>query len=338
MGSKTFPGPLDSGESAPIPAQASVAAVVVTFNRKALLAECLDALLEQTRRVDRIFIIDQASRDGTPEMLEERGYLTQAAITYSRSQKNTGGAGGFQRGVELAHKAGFDLVWIMDDDAIADATALETMLRYLNYPRLSAIANAKIRLDGTLDEGHLVYAQKRDRAGASEPPILTFSSFVGLLILRKAIDQIGTPKAELFLQGDDTEYCRRLCEAGHIVFARDSIIVHKEVSRPVAKTRRFGRSFTVYPVAQFCFQYFLWRNRVWIETHGQGIRPGRILWLIRKLLRVGIRTCLIDQVDLRIRLFVLFKAVRDGLAGRFDNEFPFRLREELLTAQGSPPK
>lgn len=333
MASKTFAGQLDSRETAPMPRR-SVAAVVVTFNRKILLAECLDALLGQTYCVDRVFVIDQASSDGTQEMLEERGYLRHAAITYNRSEKNTGGAGGFQRGVELAHKAGFDLVWIMDDDAIADSAALETMLHYLQYPHLSAIANAKIRLDGTLDEGHLVYAQKRNQAG-SDPPILTFSSFVGLLILRTAIDQIGTPKAELFLQGDDTEYCRRLCDVGPIVFAKDSVIVHKEVSRPIEKTRRFGRSFTVYPVAQFCFQYFMWRNRVWIETHGQGFKPGRIFWLISKLIRVGVRTCLIDQVDLRIRLFVLFKAVRDGLVGRFDNEFPFRLREELLTAQGA---
>ena len=318
-------------------APGSVAAVVVTFNRKDLLAECLDALLSQTRPLDRIFVIDQVSTDGTTEMLEERGYLRFPVITYSRSKENTGGAGGFQRGLELAHKAGFDLIWIMDDDAIAEPTALEKMLRYSAHPGLSAIANAKVRVDGTLDEGHFVYAGKRNRR-ASDPPILTFSSFVGLLILRTAIDQIGTPKAELFLQGDDTEYCRRLCQVGRIVFARDSVIIHKEVSRPMEKTRRFGRSFTVYPVAQFCFQYFMWRNRVWIETHGQGFRPGRILWLISKLMRVGVRTCLVDQVDLRIRLFVLLKAVRDGLAGRFDNEFPFRLREQLLTAQGSPPK
>ena len=329
MASKTISVPVGAHGAPPLSAQTSVAAVVVTFNRKTLLAECLDALLKQTHAVDRIFVVDQASTDGTPEMLQERGYIEHETITYSRSEKNTGGAGGFQRGVELAHTAGFGLIWIMDDDAIADRVALETMLRYIGYPHASAIANAKVRLDGTLDEGHLVFADRGHRSGG--PSLLTFSSFVGLLITRNAIDQIGTPKAELFLQGDDTEYCRRLCRVGPIVFAKDSIILHKEVSRPIQKTRRFGRSFTVYPVEQFCFQYFLWRNRVWIETHGQGFRPGRIWWLIRKLVRVFVRTCLIDQVDLRIRLFVLIKAVRDGLHGRFDNEFPFRMRKKLLS-------
>src|SRR5271166_5837391 len=165
MASETSSKPMRTPEMPAVSLQASVAAVVVTFNRKVLLAECLDALLRQTRRLDRIYIVDQASTDGTQEMLEERGYLQNHAITYSRSQKNTGGAGGFQCGVDLAYTAGFNLIWIMDDDAIADSTALETMLRYFDDPHVSAVANAKIRLDGTLDEGHLVYAHQKNQPG-----------------------------------------------------------------------------------------------------------------------------------------------------------------------------
>lgn len=335
MVSHTFAKPNPAPATPTFPGRRSVAAVVVTFNRKVLLAECLDALLGQTQALDQIFVVDQASTDGTENMLKTRGYLEQNLVTYSRSQKNTGGAGGFQRGVDLAYRSGFDLIWIMDDDAIADSSALRTMLHYIDYPRVAAIANAKIRLDGTLDEGHLVYADKKNQSNTS-PARLTFSSFVGLLITRAAIDQIGAPMAELFLQGDDTEYCRRLCRVGSILFARDSIIVHKEVSRPPEKTRRFGREFTVYPADRFCFQYFLWRNRVWIETHGQGFQPARICWLIGKLVRVLIRTCLIDQTQLRLRLYVLARAMRDGLLGRFDNEFPFRIREKVLNERGSP--
>ncbi len=333
MASETFSRSMRPPKTPALSAQSTVAAVVVTFNRKALLAECLDALLLQTRPLERVFIVDQASTDGTQEMLNDRGYLQHHAVIYKRAEKNTGGAGGFQRGVDLAYTAGFDLIWIMDDDAIADSAALETMLQYIDYPNVSAIANAKIRLDGTLDEGHLVYAPK-SKQGGTGPARLTFSSFVGLLVTRRAIDQIGAPMAEMFLQGDDTEYCRRLCKVGPILFAKDSVIVHKEISRPIEKSRRFGRSFTVYPADRFCFQYFLWRNRVWIETHGQGFRPGRIWWLMGKVARVLVRTCLIDRTDLPLRLFVLVRAVRDGLTGRFDNEFPFRMREKLLSGRG----
>jgi rhamnopyranosyl-N-acetylglucosaminyl-diphospho-decaprenol beta-1,3/1,4-galactofuranosyltransferase len=315
-------------ETAQAPAQRSFAAVVVTYNRKDLLAECLDALLRQTRSVDRIFIIDQASTDGTGEMLSERGYLRKASIVYDRSEKNTGGAGGFQRGVELAFDAGLDWIWLMDDDAIAEPSALDRMLPYISGQNVCAVANAKLRLDGTLDYGHVIFEEKRP--SDSGPAYLTFSSFVGLMVSSDAVRSIGFPKAEFFLQGDDTEYCIRLCKAGRIAFASDSVLVHKEISRPPEMVRRFGRDFTIYPKDRFCFQYFLWRNRVWIETYGHGFRLYRICWVATKVLRVLLRTCLIDRRDLPFRLFILLRAVADGVRGRFDNGFPFRMRDRLI--------
>jgi len=313
-------------ESGKVDSEMTIAAVVVTFNRKALLAECLDALLQQTRPLDMILVIDQASSDGTAEMLQQKGYRDLDQICYLRSEVNSGGAGGFHRGVESAFLGGFDWIWIMDDDAIAHPDALQQMIQWTAEPGVAAIANSKIRLDGTLDEGHLERTGARLQNGG--PALLSFSSFVGLMIHRRVVEKIGFPKAELFLQGDDTEYCRRLHRAGHIVFAEDAVLVHKEVRRPIATVQRFGRPFTIYPTDQFCFHfYFLWRNRIWIETHDQGLRPARIFWLGRKMFRMLLRTCVIDRQDLGLRIGILLKAFKDGLLGKFDNEFPFRMRE-----------
>ena len=51
----------------------SVCAVVVTYNRKELLIECLKALKNQSRHLNAIYIVDNASTDGTPELLVENG-------------------------------------------------------------------------------------------------------------------------------------------------------------------------------------------------------------------------------------------------------------------------
>ncbi len=315
----------------------SIAAVVVTFNRKRLLAECLDALLAQDRPLDRIFVVDQASTDGTGTLLEECGYLQQPGIAYARFETNTGGAGGFSRGVELAHKAGFDWIWLMDDDAVANSDALQKMLPCTKETGVVAVANAKLRLDGLLDRGHLTLAKHSDRPPLRFP-ILTFSSFVGLLVAGKAVNRIGLPMSELFLQGDDTEYCRRLCTVGLIAFAEDSILVHKEAFRPSPNVRRFGRTYVVYPLDTFYFRYFIWRNRVWIELHAPPVRIARFLRVVAQLIKEYIRTCVVDRDNLPQRLFVLTKAFKDGIVGSFDNGFPFRMRARAAAKQSERAK
>ena len=48
-----------------------VIVVVVTYNRKVLLKECLDALLSQKYQNFNILVIDNASTDGTKEYIED---------------------------------------------------------------------------------------------------------------------------------------------------------------------------------------------------------------------------------------------------------------------------
>ncbi|MEA2426991.1 MAG: rhamnopyranosyl-N-acetylglucosaminyl-diphospho-decaprenol beta,3/1,4-galactofuranosyltransferase, partial [Thermoleophilaceae bacterium] len=53
----------------------SVAAAVVTHNRRELLGQCVEAILAQTRPVSKVLVIDNASTDGTGDHLRELGLL-----------------------------------------------------------------------------------------------------------------------------------------------------------------------------------------------------------------------------------------------------------------------
>jgi rhamnopyranosyl-N-acetylglucosaminyl-diphospho-decaprenol beta-1,3/1,4-galactofuranosyltransferase len=125
---------------------------VVTYNRKNLLLECLEAIRKQTRPVDAIYIIDNASTDGTPKVLKENGYILELPpfnlsepyeiehkisnlvngnhinIFYVRMHENTGSAGGFYEGVKRGYERGYDWLWLMDDDAEPKEDALENLL------------------------------------------------------------------------------------------------------------------------------------------------------------------------------------------------------------------
>ena len=84
----------------------SVCALVVTYNRRALLEECLRAIEAQTVRPDELILVDNASTDGTRELLREGGYLDRPDVTYLRLDENLGSSGGFARGFEAARESG----------------------------------------------------------------------------------------------------------------------------------------------------------------------------------------------------------------------------------------
>jgi GT2 family glycosyltransferase len=304
------------------------AAAVVTFNRKVLLVECLQSLLNQTRVPDCIYVIDNASSDGTTEYLQESGLLYHPLIHYQRLESNSGGAGGFHAGLKTGYDAGEDWIWIMDDDAEPFADALERMLPYAEYPRVVGIASAKVDIEGstTGDVKRLPVAERPEVVPYER---LQFSSFVGIAVSRKGIAEVGLPKAEFFIHHDDTEYCLRLLRAGDIAYAKDSFVRHKEARGADRFLRRFGKEFRSFPTDRYCMTYFRCRNAVWLDVHFPRKGWSAVFGHFLDMLKMCLRATLIDREDLMVRYRITIRAFTDGLTESFDNELPFRLRAKL---------
>ena len=125
------------------------ATVVVTFNRKNLLKECLDSLLNLSEKPDSIIIVDNNSSDGTEEMLKEN-YLENKIFDYLRLRENSGGAGGFYYGMKRAYEKNFDWLWLMDDDVVAEKNALETYSKYKEFSKF--IQGRRVLKNGNIFE------------------------------------------------------------------------------------------------------------------------------------------------------------------------------------------
>ena len=104
--------------------------VVVTYNRKHLLIKNLFALINQIQTLTSIIIVNNASTDGTIQELQNSGLLESPYIQLVSLAQNTGGAGGFSVGMQLAFEQGADYVWMMDDDAMPHITALDELMKY----------------------------------------------------------------------------------------------------------------------------------------------------------------------------------------------------------------
>jgi hypothetical protein len=199
----------------------TVAAVVVTYNRKQLLTECLDALLAQTRPVNKIILINNASTDGTPELLEERGYLANPVMDYVRLPENTGSAGGFHEGVKRGHEAGYDWLWLMDDDTIAKHDALHHLLSVSQQTsnKIGFVCSRVEWVDGAPHFMNIPVSKSIINGMASNSfddigcQLIESCSFVSVLVSRKAISAVGYPFSEMYIWADDVEYTCRITDA-----------------------------------------------------------------------------------------------------------------------------
>ena len=213
----------------------SVAAVVVTYNRKQLLLECLDCLEAQdlARLGDSyelsVIVVDNASTDGTEEALEP--YVTSGRISYFNTGENLGGAGGFNYGMRVAVEAGHDYVWVMDDDCMAHPdTLLELLLAGEglegDYGYLTSVC---LWTDGnpcTMNrQRHPLHTTIEDFSPELQP--CTLASFVSLFVPADVIAELGLPIKDFFIWTDDWEFTRRVSRKYPCYVVGTSIVTHK---------------------------------------------------------------------------------------------------------------
>lgn len=194
-----------------------VVAVVVTFNRLALLQRLL-ARLRQLPELAEILVVDNFSSDGTGEWLV--GTSSEKVLARTLTE-NRGGAGGFHDGFAWALERDADLVWLMDDDGIPDTDCLATLLARpdLDFWGPAVLAEQDpsrlcfpIRLPGGARVVHAMSAVERAARDGLIPDVVI--PFNGVLVTRELALRIGLPRAEFFIWGDDVEYLWRAREAG----------------------------------------------------------------------------------------------------------------------------
>jgi rhamnopyranosyl-N-acetylglucosaminyl-diphospho-decaprenol beta-1,3/1,4-galactofuranosyltransferase len=294
---------------APRPAGADrVVAVVVAYNRRDLLTDALDALAAQTRPLDAVLVVDNASDDDSAVVAAEH----PVSATVLELSRNTGGAGGFAAGIAHALEAlEADLVWLMDDDTIPTPTALAELLRARDaYQGPVALLGSRVVWHDGRDHPMNTPRQRpgasgtqiaRARAAGAVP--VRSSSFVSMLVDGRAVRYHGLPVADYFIWNDDFEFSARLLRHGTGLYVPSSVVEHR--------TRTFGAT-DADPGERFFYEV---RNKVWMLTRSPSLSPGeRILYLGASLRRWG-RTVARSQ-DRDLLRTVGLRGLRRGLLTR----------------------
>ena len=218
-----------------------VAAVVVTYNRKDLLLQCIEHLRAQV--IERahgtgmpcetsdelaILVIDNASTDGTREALAD--LVECGAVDYRNTGSNLGGAGGFNYGMRAAVEAGYEFCWVMDDDCLPSPGALQALLDadyglQGEYGYLSSVARWT---DGSICKMNV---QRHPLAhNITDPDIdvqpCTLASFVSLFVPCRIIREVGLPIKDFFIWTDDWEFTRRVSRRHDCFVVGGSVVTH----------------------------------------------------------------------------------------------------------------
>jgi rhamnopyranosyl-N-acetylglucosaminyl-diphospho-decaprenol beta-1,3/1,4-galactofuranosyltransferase len=286
-----------------------VCAVVVTHNRRAMLGRCLTALGAQTRPPDRILVVDNASTDGTHEMLEHE------AVEVLSLAINKGGAGGFHEGIKHAHAQGAEWLWLMDDDTIPEPGALAELLdagaRLGDGSTPTAegappalLASRVIWRDGSIHPMNYPVLERR-RMGrviaAAERGAMPMraATFVSLLVHRRAVDRFGLPLEHFFLWTDDIEYTSRIVLGGEgAYYIPTSVALHDT---------RAPEDFRSAAPERF---YFHARNTL-LMARGPG-RPTRDR-LLRIWILVSTSVAYVLERRSAASVRAILRALRDGL-------------------------
>lgn len=244
----------------------SIAAVVVTYNRKSLLKESIECLLKQKPTVPSVLIIDNHSTDGTRELLQDN--IVQGEIVYFDTGSNLGGAGGFAYGIRKAAELGYDYIWVMDDDCMPTETALEELLkanREVHHP-YGFLSSKVLWKDGTLCTMNLqrdTITHTIDHLEERIRPVV-MASFVSLFLPTAIVREMGLPIKEFFIWTDDWEYTRRISRKYPCFAVPKSIVIHKSKSNT-------GANITTESADRLERFDYLYRNDVYLYRR-EGIK------------------------------------------------------------------
>ncbi len=262
-----------------------VCAVILTYNRIDLLRQCLRAVLHQSRPPTRIFVVDNASQDGTHQILAKE--FPQVKVV--RLEVNLGSAGGFTAGLERAVQSGAEWVWMLDDDCFPEREALGALLenieRFPHKPRPSVLASLVLDADG---RPHPV---SQPVCGVRRPPwrargsrtSIRATTFVSTLINLRDVERLGLPMTEYFINRDDTEFTGRLLRRGFGLMVPESRVVHLASTKHLWEADPRDRAF------------FEIRNELWMilysdawELYERGFWLARLsLMMFRYLVTFG---------------------------------------------------
>jgi GT2 family glycosyltransferase len=279
----------------------AVSVIVVSFNTRDLLRECLQSILAECARLPQglsaeVLVVDNASGDGSPEMVAREFSTSRIPVRLIRSPVNLG----FGAANNLAlNKAEGRYPVLLNSDAFFHPGALRLAAEHMDANPDAGIGGARqVGRDGSWQPSarsfHSIWhaalvltglsarfprsrifgAPDRTWADPLQPARVDWVPGSFLILRREALLKTGLFDPAFFLYYEEVDLCRRMKAAGYRVYYWPDIVV----------THIGGESSRQLPSLKFSesdLQVVLWRMRSTLLYYRK--HHGAKVWLARWL-------------------------------------------------------
>jgi hypothetical protein len=240
-----------------------VSVIVVNWNTRQLLADCLASLYETIRNLCiEVIVVDNGSSDGSVEMLRQRF----PRVRLIANRENKGFTGANNQALDI-FKGRYALLF--NSDAVALPSAIEAMVHFADkHPKAGVVGAQLLNTDGTFQASHTdfptlwqefliltalgrkLYGPWYPSHGPRDSQVATQGDYVEgacMLVRRKAFEAVGGLDEGYFMYAEEVDWCFRIKQAGwEVWYLPEAQIVHhggaSSRRQPTSKEARLYRS------------------------------------------------------------------------------------------------
>ncbi len=226
----------------------SISVIIVSYNTKDLIVQCVRSIMTSIK-LDQfeVILVDNASSDGTVERIRQE----YPGMTIIQNDRNIGYASANNQGLRMAQ--GKILVLLNSDTIVNPDTFYEIANGFQRNTNAGAIGPMLINDDGSIQPSFakfltlwseflfqtflfkfvpspLVLGQKilpvQEALYTQSHPV-DWVTGACLAIRREVYEQVGGLSGDLFMYGEDMEWCWRIRKAGfQVVYWPDARVTH----------------------------------------------------------------------------------------------------------------
>ncbi len=227
--------------------RSTLAIVIISFNVRKLLQECLASVYQQTRHTRmEIWVIDNQSHDDSVAMLKEK--FPQVHLI-----ENPANAGFTRANNQVIPQCRSDLILLLNPDTVIRDGALDKIVQFMDeHPEVGVAGGRVENEDGSLQlacrrslptpkvafyrltglsrlfpRSKVMAQYNLTYLDPDQPHEVDAVSGAFLLIRRQVVDQIGLLDENFWIFGEDIDWCIRAKRAGwKVMFYPQARILH----------------------------------------------------------------------------------------------------------------